>query len=457
MDIESLTQGFNFGKPNKNVLLTKKEPAEIIINEESFKGQGKGILFLGRNASIIFQMSISNSDFPSFVETAKAIKTINANRAKLKLTNRDVGINNGTILSSSILLNNLQNDSILSVSWGALREPFCVYGDEDTEVDYISFHLLNGIDFFCNNPLKEEFNGGFVYNSLASLEWNGWKISIKSIRNTGENIKFLERNGGYALTHIGMAKKDDSSSFKIKDFEEIRSGLSFFLTFAIGRTLWPDLCVGYSNTQKVYEDWGAVASPWSDIGTWWHRTSSTRPHSSRLEELFPLFMDKWSDKNWRTTLGEAIHWYLNSNDTSKLMLEPSLILQQAAIERLAFEYAVNDKKLISSEGFKNLRASDKFRLLFSSLGLPLPIPLELKSLLSISKSRKWEDVPQALTEIRNSIVHPDHRQKGKFSEALYEAWCLSLESLELSILGICGYKGQYQSRVKTKQISVPWN
>jgi hypothetical protein len=114
------------------------------------------------------------------------------------------------------------------------------------------------------------------------------------------------------------------------------------------------------------------------------------------------------------------------------------------------------------DGFKSLRASDKFRLLFSSLNLPLDIPVEAPELkqLSTNGPTNWLDTPYALTEIRNSLVHPEHKRRGQFTSAYYEAWNLGLWYLEMSLLAICGYRGTYANRLKQRSVgqveNVPW-
>jgi len=71
---------------------------------------------------------------------------------------------------------------------------------------------------------------------------------------------------------------------------------------------------------------------------------------------------------------------------------------------------------------------------------------------------------QALTEIRNSIVHP---KKSSFSlagevSATYEVWVLGQWYLELALLQLFGYTGHYSNRLIgdtcAEQVSkVPWH
>jgi hypothetical protein len=173
-------------------------------------------------------------------------------------------------------------------------------------------------------------------------------------------------------------------------------------------------------------------------------------------------MKIWSLDDWREALHEVIYWYLNANYSSR-GIDAGIILTQAAIERLSYQFAVKEKRLVTSEGFKNLWASDKFRLLFSSLEIPLDIPPETPVIQTLANNQKmkWLDSPHALTEIRNSLVHPEHKKRGQLSDAYYEAWNLGLWYLEMGILAICGYNGTYGNRLKQRRVgqveSVPWS
>ena len=128
-------------------------------------------------------------------------------------------------------------------------------------------------------------------------------------------------------------------------------------------------------------------------------------------------------------------------------------------------YAVTEKKLLTKKGFDSLRASDKFRILFSSIGLPLGIPNNLTDFAQLAQSKQgknqWGSSPEALTEIRNALVHPEKENIIEDSQALFQAWNLLLWYLELSLLFLCGHKGTYANRlvlghsVRTVE-PVPW-
>lgn len=283
------------------------------------------------------------------------------------------------------------------------------------------------------------------------------KFEVKSLVSTSEDIKKLKQEGAYRLTHIGKIQKSDQTLFVGKDVDDCLNALRFFLSFAKGGWCEPICAVGSDTSgNRVWGTWSSPRSPWQNPLSWFDTHNG-----SQLSTLFPGFMERWSNDDWCETLREVIYWHLNANFSSR-GIDAGIILAQAAIEKLSYECAVKEKKLLTPMRFKGLRASDKFRLLFSSLGIPLDIPSETPNLQNLATScqMNWLDAPHALTEIRNSLVHPEHKHRRQFRTAYYEAWNLGLWYLEMSILAICGYSGTYGNRLKQRWVGetedVPW-
>lgn len=83
----------------------------------------------------------------------------------------------------------------------------------------------------------------------------------------------------------------------------------------------------------------------------------------------------------------------------------------------------------------------------SHLEIKLEIPARLNNIKNVSKAENWDDGPQAITEIRNAIVHPDPKKRHKGSGASpvvkNEAWNLGLQYLELVLLKLFDYPCAY--------------
>ena len=338
-------------------------------------------------------------------------------------------------------------------------EPIAVVGDSAAQMTRIVFHLFNFVDFMGNRRSSEP-NGTVIGTTIEHMDLicDEWSVELRSLSSTQQNIEFLKENGGYRLTHIGGIQKLDGSSFTRNDANECLTALCFFLSFIKGGWCTPICPVRFDETNhRVWEQWSSPREAWHRPISWFDAQNT-----EQLTVLFAGFMKMWVNDEWQEALKETIYWYLNANFSSRGIIDAGIILTQAAIERLSYEYAVKDKHLVTTDGFKNLWASDKFRLLFSSLKIPLDIPPATLELRKLAKQKmKWLDAPHALTEIRNSLIHPEHKKRHQFDSAYFEAWNLGLWYLEMGILAICGYNGTYGNRLDLKRRgqveNVPWS
>jgi hypothetical protein len=440
-----LCPAFDFDSNESRVVLNQG-PAEIQIEGSNYSGQGEVRLDLLPHSGIYIYGKFKGVPLTTVWNAITEHKTpscflINGRQA--------VGFAVGT--------EGKLTDQEVTIIWHPKTEPVIGVGDESTHIIRIIFHLFNFVDFIGTRRSMEQ--SGTTMNAIEhiDLEHGGWRVELKSLLSTRDNTKALKAEGGYRLTHIGGFEKADGTSFSGKDAEDYLKALRFFLSFAKGGRCEPICAVGYdASGSHVWECWSSPREPWHTPLSWFD------PHnSSQMVVLFPGFMTRWESEDWHEAFREVLYWYLNANYSSR-GIDAGIILAQAAIERLSYEFIVKYKGLISANGFKNLWASDKFRLLFSSLNLPLGIPPKAPDLLSFSTKDKmdWVDAPQALTEIRNSLVHPEHKRHGQFGKVYYETWNLSLWYLEMSILAICGYSGTYGNRLKRRWVGevedVPW-
>jgi hypothetical protein len=344
--------------------------------------------------------------------------------------------------------------------WHPQNEPIIGLGDQRTKMASIFFHLFNYRQIFGTRQ-STEMNGNAIYAiPHVDLKASGWNVELKSLQTNRETFETLQETGGYGLTHVGCLRKEDCSNFNGKTAEDMLNALRHFLSLSKGMWCNPCLAVGFDKKkERVWEAWSSPQGSWAKPMSWFDPH-----HCDELENLFPGFLSKWENEDWRKALHEVIYWYLSSNYSTLsrgINIDAGIILTQAAIERLSFEYAVRHKRLVEANGFKDLRASDKFRLLFSSLDIPIDIPASMPELKKLAKQFKWIDAPQAITEIRNSLVHPEHKRRGQFGKAFYPAWNLGQWYLELALLRICGYSGTYGNRLIQRWVGevepVPWS
>ncbi len=323
-------------------------------------------------------------------------------------------------------------------------EPVRMATPETTRLNKLVLHLFNFPAFLCVGSPKMD---------LLLEDGKGGSLSTEPLVNALKDI------GGYAITHLGQLQRQDSSFFAPVEAEEIVTCLHFFLSFACGRNVVPGLAVGFGEDgQRLWQEWGTgQLDPWAaNPGSWFDRQ-----HGELLAQVFPGFCKLWKDTRWSKTIKTAIYWYLRSNRAGAgAGVDGGVILSQAALERLAWVYAVKVHRMLSGVGFDKLRASDKLRILLTSLGLPKEIPPQLTVITKLAGELRWEDGPQALTEVRNYLVHPSEKYEGKFSGVYAEAWNLAQWYLDLVLLRLCNHNGDYGNRITqewTGQVeSVPW-
>lgn len=435
-----LKPSYDFQQPNDSILLTQAK-ISVLIEGKVHKGDAKVHLDLLPDASIHIYTSLPHT-LSNQIDDIKELTVVGK---KLPVFSTKVSTSSG---------------GKFDVVWCLRKEPITGLGDQSTSINSVVFHLFNYKGLFGARRSVESVGKASHAIQHVDIKANGWNIELKSLPTTSETLKTLGETGGYGLTHIGCLQKEDGSSFEGKTAEEMLAVLRFFLSFSKGMWCNPCLAVGFDNEEnRVWEAWDSPKGRWAKPSSWFDPY-----HCEQLISFFPGFMDRWKNEEWREALQEVIYWYLSSNCSTlgrDIGIDAGIILTQAAIERLSFEYAVRHKKLIEVNGFKNLRASDKFRLLLSSLGISIGIPSQTPELQKLAKKFNWPDAPHALTEVRNSLVHPEHKYRSQFGSAFYEAWNLGLWYLELSILRICGYSGSYSNRlVSNKWVgtveNVPW-
>lgn len=439
-----LEPAFAFSTDESNVLISQGE-SEICIDGNSYKGDCDVCLKLLPSSKIYFDshfLGIPADDLMKVVTEKTGISSFSFN---------------GRQIDGFVTYKAFENAQDLHVKWQPKHEPIVGIGNEKTHMARVVFHLFNFIDIWGTRYSSEESAKKMHGISHLDLLYREWTIELKSMVFTRENIQKLKDEGGYQLTHIGVIKKFDDADFLAEEAETYLEAISFFLSFAKGACSDPVCAVGFdSSGKRVWESWSSPRETWNTPLSWFDPH-----HGSQLTSLFPLFMNRWSDENWRKALEEIIYWYLNANFSSR-GIDAGIILTQAAIERLSYEYVVKERQNLSAKKFKKLPSSEKFRLLFSFLGIPIDISASTPEMKRLADPAvfNWLDSPHALTETRNSLVHPEHKRRGQLDSVYFEAWNLGLWYLEMGILAICGYSGTYSNRIKRGWVgdvdNVPW-
>jgi hypothetical protein len=336
-----------------------------------------------------------------------------------------------------------------------------------TNISTAKFHLFNfpkfyGLERYVLTTGEPPLQGAKTCG-LVTLKADGWIITIAATDRTDDLEKQLKNTGGYVMTHMGQIAREDGTTFTSDQLDDILNCLFYFLSLALGCWAGVDLPIGFDcDGNRVFERWGmgrTSQGPWNSFCSWFNPH-----HSELLSQVFPGFLLLWKSDLWHTPLVHALYWYIGAcKGGTGIGIDTGLILAQTALELLAWTYCVKDRNMVSPKAFKHrngLIASDKMRLLASSMNIPIEIPSSLSALHG-RPGKKWEDALEAIVDIRNSLIHPDN-QLTISDGSYFEAYMLSLWFINLVFLRLCNHKGRYLSILPTTSSGlatfdqVPW-
>lgn len=112
---------------------------------------------------------------------------------------------------------------------------------------------------------------------------------------------------------------------------------------------------------------------------------------------------------------------------------------------------VEQKQTYDPKVCKKMHADERSRAALSTVRIPLNVPASFPDANALAVSEGLQDGPELINRLRNSIVHPTPTKRvflAKVSSSCrVQVTQLALHYLELGILAICGYEGEYMSRL----------
>lgn len=313
-------------------------------------------------------------------------------------------------------------------------------------------HIPNFPDFVGTSI---SFPSGGVARGRTALGAGMWSVTLDSRSETRALIEELRDVGGSALTHVAAIERSDGREFRARSASDLLVSLGYCLSFASGAWAFPQLVTGLDASCAIVYRNPTVArvSSWAGRFRWF---DDLRPES--LGDVFSALVDRRADPRWREPIDRLIYLYLEANDRAP---DVGMTLAQAALEHMAWLVLVNDRRLLTEEGFGKLAAADQLRLLVATLGIPFAVPGSLAALARLTRPGKaLTDGPDRITYIRNAFVHPPRggRRSPTSSEVVVDAWKLSLWYVELGILALLGFRGGYRNRLDGgNREPVPWS
>ncbi len=203
------------------------------------------------------------------------------------------------------------------------------------------------------------------------------------------------------------------------------------------------------------------ASGWQGVHSWFPLRSA-----ASVSQAFAGFARLWEQPIWAGVLREIVYWYAEANMNAGA-IEGGLILAHASLERLAWTHLVVDKRTYSQKDFEDLYAHGRIRQLLKRLKIPAAVPRRFSAIAAWAKKQGAKDGPEAISRLRNKLVHPDPPARKVLdvatSRVRREATWLALWYIELALLSLCEYQGKYVTRIsrpgssrEAATVTVPW-
>ena len=305
---------------------------------------------------------------------------------------------------------------------------------------------------------------GQRYQSARELLFSIGEFSIV-LKNTFEmsQLKSITGRQGNILNGVVEIKKRDGL-IEVAEATDLVGVFFEFLSFCNGLRVKPIVLIGVLGGVKKYIRFC---------------THTRLPSFSAKKYWMPLVVEEDRiNKSWRSIyelckqeeekdfIELAIHWYLESLSMSS-GVEASISLVQNALELLSSRILYEKEYILSkAEKGERVSASSKINILLTWAGVPLAIPDRATQLVQFAKEKLISTGPGAITQIRNSIVHPDTGKRAKYKKMdlglKKQALDLALQYVELVLLRVLRYDGTFYNCFSNHPIDqfrceqVPW-
>ncbi len=288
---------------------------------------------------------------------------------------------------------------------------------------------------------------------------DGFEIVIDQIKVKKKNVRTP-----FVFTHVIEVRFNKSISNPKIDL--IGSILHKTLSFMCGR--WVGLIGpwGYSETGSLNRVFPQVTmTSMNPPGLSWYYSMV----KGTFEELFRCLYQAYNEPKRYEVITTGIGWYIEA-EMSAGFIEGSIILQQAALESLAWFELVDRTQVYSKNKFKNIHAAEKIRQLLNMYSISSEIPAKCAEIHSYATDNnlKKHDLPEVLVHIRNSLVHGTPSKVLKLfsrtngSQERVGLWYQINGLLAQAILATAGYQGKINYRnldvefIHSAIRDVPW-
>ncbi len=253
--------------------------------------------------------------------------------------------------------------------------------------------------------------------------------------------KKQERRCIYDSTHVVRCAFSDGAT--IQEVDTVSTNL--FRSLSLMKCRWVGLLGPwlYDSSEKEIGFRLSMTKTMRNDGTisWCHETMG-----DCFAEFFPSVFSAFTNEKRSAPLQTALHWLIEAEQCAG-GVEGAIILQQAALECLAWLEVVKERRLCSESGFKSLPASDKIRWLLSLHQIEAAIPDKSDPIRSYAKAFNLTDLIDVLVDVRNALVHAEPKKadrlfgRNKGDEERSDLWHQVGGILQQAVLASIGYNG----------------
>ncbi|MGC2485039.1 MAG: hypothetical protein WA359_02195 [Acidimicrobiales bacterium] len=285
-----------------------------------------------------------------------------------------------------------------------------------------------------------------------------YEIVIDAVAEARSVFRRLAGEGGFAITHVGCARRVDAKLMEIEEARQLAETLTWWLSLLRGERTAPILLRGMQDRAVQWELWQPrTVQSWTGPKSWLPANLDDTTVTNSLGVIFQSLhnLDASDDRESVHRLIDLYNQSQHNEHTGAI-----LVMAQAGLELASWLDCHGD--VLPGDGHN---AAGRLRCALKDAKISPVIPETLEVLRSEpTKGDSGQiDGPEAITGFRNSVIHPELDERFSSPTSQLQCLQLSIRYLELLILHRLGYLGRMKDRTDVvftdaffAEADVPW-
>jgi hypothetical protein len=157
----------------------------------------------------------------------------------------------------------------------------------------------------------------------------------------------LQENGGFGLTHTARVQRTSGGTFTAVEVNTLVEAFTYFCWLCAEARCGPFLPVGFDGQDSaVWSRWNPTRTESFTRAATWLDTV----HASEAEALFPAFMTRFADPNWREVVIHAVKYLVEAGRPNTL--QRAIVMAQILLETLSYSWLVEERALRTHASFE---------------------------------------------------------------------------------------------------------